>query len=149
MSRCFTPSLDRRFERRDRVGRLARLPQDERQVAVRVGGVRAPGDDLLVGLHRLAGTAGGELLARAMQHLVEIDQTLRVVGFGVPVASWRRTAARVAERAQPLSRRRGLLARLIGERDVESAQHVQEHRTAVGLERREILLLARIALERS
>ena len=89
----------------------AALPVDERQVAIGVGRVGPPRDHLL---KRLRGVLELPLLievAGAVQHRVELDQALGIVGFAVAVARRGRAAADVAERAQPVADGRRLFAR--------------------------------------
>ena len=140
--------LERGLERANGVGRPAALPVDERQVAIGVGRVGPPRDHLLERLRGILELSSLIEVAGAVQHRVDLDQALGIVGFAVAVA-WRgRAAADVAERAQPVADGRRFFARQGRRRHVEPAQRVEQDLGPCAVAAGQVALFARIGVER-
>ena len=140
--------LERGLERLNGVRRPAALPVDERQVAIGVGGVRPPRDHLL---ERLRGLSELSLLievAGTVEHRVDLDQALGIVGLAVTVARRGGAAADVTERTQAIADGRRLFARHRGRSHVEPAQRVEQDFGPSAVGRRQVALFARIGVER-
>ena len=138
---------EREFQRGNGVLGPALLPVNKRQLPVGVLGIRPARDDVPVQRDRVDEPALTLRVGGALKHLLEFDQSLGIVSFGVALPHGCRAAADVAKRAQPLERlwcfRRGPR----GRRQIEALEQVEQHLRPIRAAGRNVRGFSRIRCE--